>query len=56
MSDFIETKAGEALAARDAGDTQGIAHALIEAIAENDGTFAQTITALTAAVRRQTGQ
>ncbi|MGV4890395.1 hypothetical protein ACSR0Z_28025 [Streptomyces viridosporus] len=56
MTDFITAKAAEALAARDAGDAQGIAHALTEAICENDASFEQTVAALTDAVRRQTNQ
>ena len=55
MSDFIEDKARQALAARDAGNTEAIGHAVIEAVLENDGTFAETMQAMTAAVRRQTG-
>jgi hypothetical protein len=54
-NEFIETKAAEALAANAAGDAQGLAHALIEAIHENDGTFAQTVADMTDAVRRQNG-
>ncbi|WP_392968179.1 hypothetical protein [Streptomyces sp. LN245] len=54
-NEFIETKTAEALAANAAGDGQGLAHALIEAIHENDAPFAQTIADMTDAVRRQNG-
>ncbi|MCZ4516427.1 hypothetical protein O3Q52_51660 [Streptomyces sp. ActVer] len=54
-NEFIETKTAEALAANAAGDAQGLAHALIEAIAENDAPFEQTVTDMTDAVRRQNG-
>jgi hypothetical protein len=54
-NEFIETKTAEALAANAAGDAQGLAHALIEAINENDAPFAQTIADMTDAVRRQNG-
>ncbi|WP_191971364.1 hypothetical protein [Streptomyces luteolifulvus] len=54
-NEFIETKTAEALAANAAGDTQGLAHAIVEAINENDAPFEQTVAAMTDAVRRQNG-
>ena len=54
-SDFIETKTAEALAAHDAGDTQGLVHALAEAIKENDASFEETLAAISDAIRRQRG-
>ena len=52
-NDFIETKTAEALAANAAGDAQRLAHALVEAINENDAPFEQTVADMTDAVRRQ---
>ncbi|MFB7162075.1 hypothetical protein [Streptomyces sp. NPDC056242] len=54
-SDFIETKTAEALAANAAGDAKGLAHALIEAINENDAPFEKTVADMTDVVRRQNG-
>uniref|UniRef100_A0AAU1I133 Antitoxin n=1 Tax=Streptomyces sp. NBC_00180 TaxID=2903632 RepID=A0AAU1I133_9ACTN len=55
MSKFIADKTAEALAANDRGDSQGLAHALIEAISENDAPFEQTVTDMTDSVTRQRG-
>lgn len=52
-SEFIETKTAEALAANAAGDAQGLAHALIEAINENDAPFEQTVADMADVVHRQ---
>lgn len=52
-SKFIDDKVGEAIAAMDAGDDQALAHALIEAISENDAPFEQTIADMTDAANRQ---
>ena len=54
-NEFIETKTAEALAANAAGDAQGLAHAIVEAINENDAPFEQTVADMTDAVRRQKG-
>jgi hypothetical protein len=37
----------------DAGDDKALAHALIEAISENDAPFEQTVAAMTDAATRQ---
>ncbi|MER7901343.1 hypothetical protein ABTX62_36160 [Streptomyces sp. NPDC096046] len=54
-SKFIDDKVGEAIAAADAGDDQALAHALIEAISENDAPFEQTVLAMTESANRQRG-
>lgn len=56
MSKFINDKVSEAITAMDAGDDKGLAHAVIEAISENDAPFEQTIAAMTEAAKNQRGQ
>jgi hypothetical protein len=53
VSKFIDDKAAEALAARDAGNTEAIGHALAEAILENNAPIEETLKAMTDAVNRQ---
>ncbi|MFI0139644.1 hypothetical protein [Streptomyces luteogriseus] len=53
---FINDKTREAIAAMRSGNGQGVAHALIEAINENDAPFEKTVADMTDAAKRQRGE
>ena len=55
-SQFISDKTAEATSAMQQGDGDRAAKALIEAINENDGSFEETVTAMTQAANQQNGR
>ena len=54
MSNFIDDKVAEVIAAKQAGDPQAAANAIKEALLENDGDLTTTLQQMNAAAARQT--